>query len=260
MELLVLGCSGSLAGPRSPASGYLVRDTVTAGGHRVLMDIGPGVLAALQRHADPSSVDVALSHLHADHCLDFPSLLVWRRFHPTAPAVGRQRLVGPSTTALHLGRAGADHPDDCDDFSDTFDLATWDETPTVTVGGLTLRACPAVHPTESYCLRVEDAAGNRLVYSGDTGPTPDLVDLATGADVLLCEATWGETSDGKVPDMHLSGRDAGEVASAAGVGHLVLTHIPPWVDPEDALRGARRTFDGRITLARPDLVVPVGEG
>ena len=53
----------------------------------LVIDFGGGVLGALQRHADPNSVHVLLSHLHADHCLDLPGLFVWRRYHPS-PARG----------------------------------------------------------------------------------------------------------------------------------------------------------------------------
>ncbi|MCG7457085.1 MBL fold metallo-hydrolase, partial [Corynebacterium sp. ACRPH] len=94
MELVVLGCSGSVEGPDSAASGYIVRDTITANPDHLLLDCGPGVLSAMQRaeDIDPSACHVAFSHMHADHCLDFPSLLVWRRFHPTAPSTQRHQL------------------------------------------------------------------------------------------------------------------------------------------------------------------------
>ena len=82
MRITVLGCSGSVVGPDSPASGYLLRAPDTS---PLVIDFGGGVLGALQRHADPGSVDVLLSHLHADHCLDLPGLFVWRRYHPSPP-------------------------------------------------------------------------------------------------------------------------------------------------------------------------------
>ncbi|WP_407811409.1 MBL fold metallo-hydrolase, partial [Staphylococcus aureus] len=80
-----MGCSGSVTGPDSPASGYLL---TAPGTPPLVIDFGPGVLGALQRYADPGEVTILLSHLHADHCLDMPGLLVWRRYHPNPP-VGR---------------------------------------------------------------------------------------------------------------------------------------------------------------------------
>lgn len=273
MDMTILGCSGSLAAPDNAASGYLLR---TADGRQILMDVGSGVLARLEKHGEPGEVDVIFSHLHPDHCSDFGSLVVWQRFHPTSAATQRHFLLGPSISAVHLGRASADHPDEVEDYSDILEFGTWqapdpvampvdfsEETrgtvyPEHRIGETRLYAAPAVHPTETYMIRVESPDGASLVYSGDTAATGYLAALATGADVLLCEATWGERDDGNnPPQMHLSGEEAGKAAAAAGVGRLILTHIPPWGDPEGALRGARRFFDGPVELARPDMVVTV---
>lgn len=275
MDMTILGCSGSLSAPGNPASGYLLR---TADGRQILMDVGPGVLARLQELGNPGDVDVVFSHLHPDHCSDFPSLVVWQRFHPTRASSDRHVLLGPSIAALHLGRVSADHPSQVDDFSDILDVHSWrapaaqdapvvfDETSRGTVypghriGSATLYAAPAVHPTESYMIRVEDRDGSSLVYSGDTAATGHLAALAAGADVLLCEATWGERDNGdNPPQMHLSGEEAGQAAAEAGVGRLVITHVPPWGDAEGALRGARRFYDGPVELARPDMELHVGD-
>src|SRR6267154_5013423 len=101
VRITVLGCSGSVVGPDSPASGYLLRAPDTP---PLVIDFGGGVLGALQRHADPNSVHVLLSHLHADHCLDMPGLFVWRRYHPSPPK-GKALLYGPSDTWARLGAA-----------------------------------------------------------------------------------------------------------------------------------------------------------
>ena len=79
MDLTIVGCTGSLPGPSSPASCYLL--TVHDGQRdwRVLLDLGSGALGALQRHTDPLGLDaVVLSHLHPDHCLDLTGLKVMR--------------------------------------------------------------------------------------------------------------------------------------------------------------------------------------
>lgn len=262
MEIIVLGCSGSVAGPDSAASGYFLRGSQ---GENVLLDVGPGVLSAMQREPEvnPAECHVVFSHMHADHCLDFPSLMVWRRFHPTDPAVGKHILIGPQMAAEHLGRAGGDFLDRPDDYADSFDIrvhmtgsgvfdaSAW---PHHTIGQLAVYSAPAIHTTESYLTRVHDRdSGTSLVYSGDTAPTEVLAEFAHGADALLCEATWGESCEGKPEGMHMGGREAGQAAQAAGVGSLVLTHIPPWGDVEATLRGARAEFDGEILVAEPGM-------
>jgi ribonuclease BN (tRNA processing enzyme) len=101
------------------------------------------------------------------------------------------------------------------------------------------------HPTESYGLRFTDEAGATFVYSGDTGCCAALVDLARGADVFLCEASWTHSPQ-RPPNLHLSGTDAGRVAAEAGVRELLLTHIPPWTSREDVIGEAKAEFDGPV--------------
>ena len=62
-----------------------------AGATHLTLDLGNGTFGALQRHLDPWSLDAAVfSHLHPDHCSDFASLAVHRRYHPL-PALRRHR-------------------------------------------------------------------------------------------------------------------------------------------------------------------------
>lgn len=253
MNITVLGCSGSLSAPGNPASGYLVQ---LAGADAVLLDMGPGVLAKLQEVCNPSEVHVALSHLHPDHCLDFPSLMVWRRFHPVLAAQSHNHCIGPQATFEHLGRLSADSPNEIDDMSDTFTFTPWVAYQPQTIPGLTITPYPVIHPIESYALRLVDhSIGEIIAYSGDSAYTEELVDCARDADVFLCEATWGVTSEGKTPNMHLSGAEAGIIATKAAVKRLVLVHIPPWVDPQGALDAARQHYDGPIDLAYSGMVI-----
>ena len=255
MLLTVLGCSGSIGGPTSPASGYLVE---VEGLAPVVIDMGPGVLGALQRHAVPEDATILLSHLHADHCLDVPSLLVLRRYGPRSAGAGRVPLVGPSGTAYRIGVASAEEPGAVDDLSDTFEVSTWDVRPELDlkdddeVVGLHVRADRVDHPPESYGLRLTSADGRVLGYSGDTAYCESLVELVAGADVLLCEASWTH-EEGRPPGIHMSGREAGMTARRAGVGRLVLTHIPPWTDAEEVRAEAASEYGGQILVAEPDL-------
>jgi ribonuclease BN (tRNA processing enzyme) len=123
------------------------------------------------------------------------------------------------------------------------------------VGAASLTARRVDHLCEAYGLRI-DAGGRSLVYSGDTGPCAALVELARGADVLLCEATWPHVmpqwGDEPPTGVHLSGRQAGEHAAAAGVGRLLLTHVPAWFDGGELLAEAKAAFDGPVELVAPD--------
>jgi ribonuclease BN (tRNA processing enzyme) len=117
------------------------------------------------------------------------------------------------------------------------------------IGPFELRAAPVEHTCEAYGLRLHHA-GRTLVFSGDTGPCRQLVELATGADILLAEASWPHRPDNP-QGVHMSGRDAGEAAAAAGVGRLLITHVPPWTDPQQVLAEARAAFNGPTELVHP---------
>ena len=102
---------------------------------------------------------------------------------------------------------------------------------------------------EAYGIRVEHG-GRSLTYSGDTGVCDTLDELARDTDLFLCEAAFTHGKE-SIPDLHLNGREAGETATRAGARRLVLTHIPPWTDPQANLVDARAVFDGPVELAAP---------
>jgi ribonuclease BN (tRNA processing enzyme) len=244
VRLTVLGCSGSVVGPDSPASGYLLQAPDTP---PLVIDFGGGVLGALQRHVDPGAVSVLLSHLHADHCLDLPGLFVWRRYHPAVATqpFAKGFIYGPSDTWSRLGAASSPYGGEIDDITDIFDVHTWADDEPVELGTVTVKPKLLYHPTESFGMRISDASGATLVYSGDTGYCDAVIELARGADVFLCEASWTHEAN-RPPNLLLSGTDAGRIAASAGVGQLLLTHIPPWTSREDVIGEAKAEFDGPV--------------
>ncbi|MGV9714080.1 cyclic nucleotide-degrading phosphodiesterase [Gordonia sp. NPDC003424] len=246
MRLTVLGCSGSVGGPGAACSGYLLE---VDGEQPVLMDCGPGVLGELQRRIDPNDVDVILSHLHADHCLDLPAMLVWRRYAPQ-PATTRARLYGPAGTDVRLGAASSEVPGELDDITDTFDVIAWRNGVDVSLSGLTITPMSVNHPPETFGLRITGPHGQVIAYSGDTGFCDEAVDLAADADIFLCEASWTHAPEDRPPNLHLSGHEAGQIATKAGVRALALTHVAPWSDADAILAEARSTFSGPVDLVR----------
>jgi ribonuclease BN (tRNA processing enzyme) len=251
LRLTVVGCSGSYPGPTSPASCYLLEapDPEEPGRTwRVLLDLGSGALGALHRHADPLAVDaVLLSHLHADHCLDLAGYYVLRKYHPEGPQP-RIPVWGPVGTADRIARA-YDLPTE-PGMHGEFDFREW-KAP-IDLGPFRVEPVPVVHPVPAFGLRV--SVGGRVVaYTGDSGPCAQLADLARDADLFLAEASF-RSGDDNPPDLHLTGTECGEVAREASARRLVLTHVPPWHDPQVALDEAAAAYDGPVELARPGAV------
>jgi ribonuclease BN (tRNA processing enzyme) len=154
-------------------------------------------------------------------------------------------MYGPANTWARLGAASSPEGGEIDDFSDIFEIRHWADNQAVQIGSLTVMPKLVCHPTESYGMRITDPSGATLVYSGDTGYCDALIDLAHGADVFLCEASWTH-SPARPPKLHLSGTEAGRAAAQAAVGELLLTHIPPWTSREDVISEAKAEFDGPV--------------
>jgi ribonuclease BN (tRNA processing enzyme) len=229
-------------GPDSPASSYLV----SAEGFHLVLDLGSGALGALQRHLRVEEIGaVALSHLHPDHCMDLCGLYVAVKYSPSAPYPPIP-VYGPAGTNLRMARA-YDLPDE-PGMQPEFDFQDWQENQEL--GPFTVRTARVAHPVPAYAMRVEHD-GKALVYSGDTGPTESLVELARGADVLLCEAALRDGDPNNPPDLHLTPRQAGEHAELAGVRQLIVTHVPPWFDRDAQTAAARETFAGEVLTATP---------
>lgn len=238
MRLTVAGCAGSFPGPVDPCSSYLVEHD----GYRIVLDLGNGALGQLQRHVDLDAVDaVLLSHLHGDHCLDLCAYAVARRYFLDHPP--RLPVFGPAGTSGRL--AAAYDPFSRDDLRDVFAF-TRIEAGGRELGPFTITFARVNHPVETYAMRLE-AAGRVLTYSADTAPSEALVGLATGSDVLLCEATYPHGTEAP-ENLHLTGVQAGEHAHRAGVGRLLLTHLPPTGDPARQLGDAGSAFGGLTEL------------
>jgi ribonuclease BN (tRNA processing enzyme) len=252
MKLTVLGCSGSMPGPDSPASGYLLE----AEGFRVVLDMGHGVFGAMQRYVRPADVDaVIITHLHADHCIDLTAYIVALRYggegFRCAGVEQRIPLIGPAGTHDRLAAA-------YDPLARKLGLNELFRFSTPLAGELgpfTVSYAPMNHPTPTHGVRISHG-GRSLVYTGDTGESPELVQLAEGADALLCEASVG-ADEVLVPDLHLSGRMAGEHAAKAGVEKLIVTHVPPWLTREAQAEQAALAFDGAIEIATPGAVFEI---
>ncbi len=248
MHLTVVGCAGSFPGPDSPASCYLLE----VDGFRLVIDFGNGSLGALQRYAALSGIDaVCLSHLHADHCVDLYSYSVARTYHPGGqlPAIP---VYGPAGTAERIGLIHG--PDGDKELLKRFAFETL-EPGTLSIGPFDVQVAHVNHPVETFAYRFSHG-GRALVYTGDTGATEVVPALAAGADVLLSEAAFLEAPD-LPPDLHLTARQAACYAGRAGVGRLVLTHLQPWTNPDNARTEAAAAFAGTLDVAVAGQVIDV---
>lgn len=238
----MLGASGSYAGPKGPCSGYLVR----SGDTTVWLDCGNGTFGHLQEYCDVEDLSaVVLTHEHPDHCVDMYGLHVLMRYGlerdalPVYAPVGLEQHLG-SLVGGDWGGAFAWHDIDADVHTQ--------------IGSLAVHFSRTDHPPPTYAVELE-AGGRRIIYTSDTGPNWSVGAFAYGADLVLSESTY--LHGDKPADIHLSAREAGEAARAAGAHRLMLTHLWPRLDPEQVVDEGSEAFGDAVTLAAPHLVTRV---
>lgn len=205
-------------------------------GRTLLVDCGGDVIQRAQAAGiDLDSVcGLFISHEHPDHVGGFPLFMekIW--------LAGRSRpidLYGIEPALDQARRAFA-----------TFDTSRWDlpemrwhvvpygeDVTVMDDADWHIAASPGVHGVPVVGLRITSRrSGGVATYSCDTEPCGAIERLARGADLLIHEA------NGPVRG-HTSAGDAAAVAQRAGVGRLVLVHLPPGCRDED-LAEARKVF------------------
>ena len=232
LTLTILGCSGSYPAKGEACSSYLLRSDTTT----VWLDAGSGSMANLQQHVGLGDVDaVVISHEHPDHWTDIEGYRVAGAYGDSP-----RRGVPLYAPAGLKGKVSADM-----DPPFTWNVVT--DGDAVTVGDLDLRFSATKHGNvETLAVRI-DSDGRSFGYSADTTADWSLEALGPGLHLALCEATLLRDQEGK--SEHLSARQAGEMARAAGAETLVLTHVWPTTDRQRSKSEGSEAFEKAVKMA-----------
>src|SRR5262245_33344137 len=203
------------------SSGYLVDGDAGP----LLLDCGPGVATVLSAHLHPRELaGVVISHFHLDHCYDV--LPIGKMLLADHDRARDRRTASPVPLPLYVpagGRAWLDRlaalfpvgtrPSLDQAVARAFEVREYRPGDAFAIGDCRVTMHDLVHATPNCGSRVESASGS-LAYTGDTGVTRELLDLARDVDLFLAEATFAETDHG--PQGHLSAADAARAAVASG--------------------------------------------
>ena len=249
MRFTVLGSSGTYPTPANPASSYLVQTERTA----IWCDAGSGGFQALTSVIDPTDVDaIVISHRHPDHCVDLFAAFHALTYRPE-PVRGIP-LFAPRSVIDHV--LGFLDADDDHVIHSTFDITCVEADSRWTVGDVAIRAVGMDHSVPTLGFEFE-SSGRRVFYTADTGSNGTWVDTIGPVDLLVCEASFqGDPGDHGFPQ-HLTAAQAGRIASRIEATRLVLTHIPPHLDPLTSVREAETTHGRTVMAAVPGMTYEV---
>jgi ribonuclease BN (tRNA processing enzyme) len=243
MRLVTVGTGTVVPDPERASACHWIEH----GEARLLVDCGAGALQGLAR-AGLAWADLGhliISHFHADHIGEIPSLIFALRHALEMPRRAPLDIWGPAGT----GRLFAAWADALGPWlvEPGFDVAIHELRPgyPVDVGGLEVQVSKTPHTDESLALRFE-ASGSVLGYTGDTGPSEELGDFFQGVDLLLAECSL---PDELVADYHLSPTRLASLATSARVRRLAVTHVYPQLRRLDVPGLIRRAgYSGEIIM------------
>jgi ribonuclease BN (tRNA processing enzyme) len=220
VEVRFLGSGDAFCASGRHQSAYLIRTDETM----FLLDCGVTTLASLKsQKIDAAAIDtVFLSHLHGDHFAGLPFLFLEYLFE--APRQRALRICGPPGTEARVAQLFAAMYRDLAAKPLTFNLEFTELLPQrpTEIGSLNIVPFRVPHQETETSLGLGIRTGRRrILYSGDTGWTEDLIAHAQGTDLFICECCYFET---RLP-IHLDYPRIWENRRRFGTSRLVLTHL-----------------------------------
>ena len=280
---------GTMAGPNAEAERSQPANLLVVNGDLYFVDAGDGAIGQLAKAGFRlQDVDgLFISHNHFDHTAGVLAILGLRaqlNVHTTLNVFGppgTQEFIGGLLAAMKPAMEAA------------FGMPgqTWRAVvevrevvhgATIELDGMTVKVAENTHfaipedsglPEKAKSLSFRFDLENRsIAFSGDTGPSRALEELASGADLLISEMmdidavlAYIRAADPDMPQAqfdgiewhfrahHLLPRQVGELASNAGVGRVVVTHMSPHVSSDAMAQGyideIGETYDGEVIIA-----------
>ncbi len=233
-KVTVLGCSGTYAKPGGACTGFLVQSPRA----NVWLDAGPGTLANLQQHIEISQLTaIVLTHEHADHWLELPVVYNAIRHYVRC---GQIPVYGTRGT-LELAKKM------CPALEEAFIWKIIADRSCQRIGDQNWKWSKTDHYVETMASRV-DVGESSFIFTADTGPNWDINQLGESVSLAISESTFLADREHE-GILHLSARQAGELATKINAAHLVLSHLAPGEEGERHTKQASQMFNGRVTVA-----------
>lgn len=214
MKVTVLGYLGGFPYQNKGTSSYLLESD----GYHLLLDAGSASLVALEKIIDPLTLDaVILSHYHHDHIADLGVLQYYRQLMPH----GKQQvpilpIYGHTEDPFHFNDLS---------MKGISQGYPYKEGDCLTIGPFEITFMRTIHPVPCFAMRFkEKKSGKIFVFTGDSGYLESFKEFARAADVFMADTYLFEGNEKH--HAHFTSKESGEIAYAADVKKLVLTHLP----------------------------------
>ncbi|WP_135604832.1 MBL fold metallo-hydrolase [Methanococcoides sp. NM1] len=248
MKITFLGTGVAIPQKGRVQSGLLME----IGEKKVLFDCGGGILNRIfesgNTHTDLDTI--VLSHLHLDHVADVMCLLkanwLCDKFDST--------IYGPAGTREWLDRLMDIYPYMKEKVSiDVVEVSPGEEFRLF--DGCDVKCAAGIHSVPSLAYQVW-YDGRTVVYSGDTEPCDDVMELAQGCDMLIHECSFPldfEMTNHTTPDM------LRPYLKDTGIRAVYLTHLYPHMQghEEEALEYLKEEFEGEVYIPSDLMVVEI---
>ena len=270
-QVVVLGTGTPLADPErsGPAVAVVVNDAA------YLVDCGPGVVrraaAAEKNGIKALAVDklriVFITHLHSDHTLGYPDLIFTPWVLERAEPLEAYGPRGLKSMTSHIEKAWAEdirlRLHGLEEANATgYKVNVHEIQPGVVYrdDNVTVTAFPVKHGTWKYAFGYRfDTKDRRIVISGDTAPTDEIVKACDGCDVLLHEVfnpkrkkiVESKQKQAYFKAFHTSPKELGEIATRARPKLLVLYHqVMGETTEEDLVEQVKRHYSGKFVSGK----------
>lgn len=264
----------------------------------VLFDCGEGTLATMKRVFPPKEFAqvlhnlglIYISHLHADHHLGLVGLLKeYINLQESLPPDSRKpvfiiapfRLIASIYEYSQLEDLKLDEyliPFHATDLIPEYLRSVNNQNPRLADPGLltglyntlsleSIETCYVTHCQAAYGIAITDKSGFKVVYSGDTRPCPELIEIGRDATLLIHEATFGDQElDAALEKMHSTTSEAIDIGRRMNAKNVFLTHfsqrhvrVPDFVLRWEKTPAAEKAKFENVAIAFDRMRVRVGD-
>ena len=220
MKIKVLGTGTCVPSLQRSSSSYLVQTKQL----NILIDVGPSVVRRLLEYGFTTrDIDVIiLTHFHVDHTADLSTFLFASNYDVEARAKELSVLGGDGLHDFYRGLLAV-YPWL---LPRSYEISLREMSKgTLNKGGLVITTAQMEHNNESIGVRVEERKS--VTFSGDTDYTKNLVELASGTDLLIAECSFPE----RKVDGHLNLEILQKIVDEANPKRVLISHLyPEWDD------------------------------